>query len=186
MSKHRSTLHTALVAAGALFVYACGAPLHVAESAPRATQAQHSSPGKPTAAIAIHYELSATPDLGQPLEVRITARAAGTATDLSLELAFDDSLFVAGAPTAVAGADVNERAWIVAVTPLQEQAGYLTVTLSGLLDGQRQSRSVMIPIRTSGRKAEAQSTGVLKIDEFGETVIALPAQETIGPPASVR
>jgi hypothetical protein len=132
--------------------------------------------GKPTAPIAVSYELDGQPALGQPLEVRITAVAGEGVTALSLELTADTALHIGQIARAAASAGSAEQRWSVTVTPLQPGAAHLNVFVSGELNGTEQSRSVVIPLRTGARSAERANAG--KGETGVETVISLPAEET--------
>ena len=70
----------------------------------------------------------------------------------------------------------EQSVWIAVVTPLEDAPGHLNVTVTGLLDGEQQARSLLIPIRV-GAKSESFAPSV-KTDESGARIISLPAQES--------
>ena len=74
-------------------------------------------------------------------------------------------------------ADSGESVWIAVVTPLEDAAGHLNVTVTGILDGEQQARSLLIPIRV-GAKSENTGAPSVKTDEAGARIISLPAQES--------
>ena len=191
MSKPRLLVSAGFLAASALLCSACAPPQQTIEAASTSAQqvadsagmpikqAGDASPGKPTAPIAISYELSAEPQVAQPLEVRITARVAAGMSGPTLDVESNDALLIgAVSPEGSAGADANERVWTVTVTPLQDGSAYLNLAVSAELDGQELSRSLMIPIPVGDAKPAAESASAVKIDESGEALIVLPAEET--------
>jgi len=194
MSIPRFSMALGLLAAAAVVSSAGSQPEHDAESGAaagagrempevaqpaRVKRTERASPGKPRAPIAISHELSGEAQVGQALDVRITARASAGIGGLSLELTSDDALLIGPfAPEGAAGATADERVWTVSVTPLQAVSTYLNVFVKVRLGDQEQVRSVMIPIRAGDAKAATESADALKTDESGEAIIALPAEET--------
>ena len=128
--------------------------------------------GKPTAPIAVSYELGAEPALGQPLTLRIVAQAAEDVTNVTLELTADDALHVGPVAPASALAP-TDHVWTLTVTPLREGRGQLNVSVTGRIDGHEQTRSVLIPIRTA---APAGGDPAARRNA-AERVISLPAEE---------
>ena len=138
-----------------------------------AREARFELPGKPTGPIAVDYRLREVPAVGVPLTIAITARAAGETDGLRLETSASepDAVLVA-LPTPVAGAD-GAQAWELTVVPLAVDAGYLTVVVTGDIDGVPQARTVTITLRGSGTPPAAPA-----VQANGETLIALPVIET--------
>ena len=135
--------------------------------------AEFELPGKPTGPIAVDYRLAATPAVGVPLTIVITARAAGATDGLRVETSASaprDALMAV--PTAVV-APVGAQAWELTVVPLAPDAGYVTVVVMGDIDGVSQARTVTIALRSATAPAAA---GVK--DGADETLIALPVIET--------
>lgn len=163
----RATLTLWLVS---LPVAAAAAPRALEESA---GAARSELPGKPTGPIAVEYRLGAVPAVGVPLTIAITARAAGETGGLRLETSASEPRDVLLAvPTAVASAD-GAQAWELTVVPLAQDAGYVTVVVTGEIDGVTQARTVTIALRGS-----AAPPAVAAIEGAGETLIALPVIET--------
>jgi hypothetical protein len=64
--------------------------------------------------------------------------------------------------------------WELTVVPLADDAGYVSVIVSGNVDGVAQARNVTISLRS----AAAPSPAPAVIAGGGETLIALPVQES--------
>jgi hypothetical protein len=130
-------------------------------------------PVKPTGPIAVEHAQAGEPTVGVPFEITVTARVEGAGE--SLELAVDATMPRAVLLTQPTLIDVGEGAyaWGVTVVPLAADAGYLSVIVSGTIDGVAQARSVMIPLRSTAAGAfpEAAADG-------GEPLVALPVQES--------
>jgi hypothetical protein len=133
------------------------------------------SVGKPMAPIAVQYEVLAEPQVAQPVQVRITAHPGRGIAELELALSADAPLFVSS--VSLSSASPEESVWIAVVTPLEETPGHLNVTVTGLLDGEQQARSLQIPIRV-GPNPEGDRAPAVKTDENGARIISLPAQES--------
>lgn len=130
-------------------------------------------PGKPTGPIAVDYRFREVPAVGVPLTIAITARVAGDTDGLRLETsASDPSEVLVAPPTAVARSD-GAQAWELTVVPLAADAGYLTVVVTGDVDGVAQARTVTIALRGSEAPRAAPT-----VQGAGETLIALPVIET--------
>jgi len=163
----RATLTLLLVA---LPIAAVAAPRTLDESA---RAAHFELPGKPTGPIAVEFRLTAVPAVGVPLTIAITARADGETASLWIETSASEPRDVLLAvPTAVAARE-GAHAWELTVVPLAPDAGYLTVVVTGEIDGVSQSRAVTIALRGS----EAPPAAVAGAGA-GETLIALPVVET--------
>lgn len=154
----------------ALPVAVAAAPRTLAAAA---RAARFELPGKPTGPIAVDYRLGAVPAVGVPLPIAITARAAGASDGLRLETSASAPRDVLLAvPTAVASAD-GTQAWELTVVPLAPDAGYLTIVVTGEIDGLPQARTVTIALR--GPEAPPAAAALA---DAGETLIALPVVET--------
>jgi len=165
-----STRATLTLLLAALPIAAVAAPRTLDESA---HAAYFELPGKPTGPIAVEFRLTAVPAVGVPLTIAITARADGETASLWLETSASEPRDVLLAvPTAVAARD-GAHAWELTVVPLAADAGYLTVVVTGEIDGVSQSRAVTIALRgPEAPPAAAAAEGA------GETLIALPVVET--------
>jgi hypothetical protein len=135
---------------------------------------------KPTPPIAITHRLSASPQVGQPVDVILSIAAEGDMTGVNLNFAADDPLAMIdpvdslplGSFRAGEGTDVA-----VTVLPLLDQTHYLSVTVTALIDGTLQTRSIAVPIRLPGsevRKSDNEVAG-----KPGERVRSFQAIETV-------
>lgn len=150
----------------------------LATSAPR----EHAQTGasKPTAPISISHRLLRTPEVGQPVEVLLSITSEGEMSQVDLSFAADDPLAMLDPVDGVGfselttgeGADVA-----VTVLPLLDQTHYLNVTVTALIDGEMQTRSIAVPIRLPGselRKAVVEPAG-----QTEERVRSFEAIETV-------
>ena len=148
--------------------------------APLAAGAAGDSPGKPMPPLGIRYQVLGEPQVGQPLQIRITSQAQIALSNLGVEFRGDERLYVAPSTASirVARMQVDEPiVRTVTVTPMAEGLLRLSVLLQGEVDGRVQARSVTIPIQV-GAIAEAPPVpGTLGVDADGEPIISLPAQE---------
>lgn len=136
-----------------------------AQTAPLREQAPPVGSLKPTAPIGISHRFASPPQVGQPLEVILSITADADLSQVNLSFAADDPLAmidpidgVGLSPlTAGEGADIA-----VTVLPLINQIHYLSVSVTAIIDGVAQTRSISVPIRLPGadlRKAEVAPTG---------------------------
>lgn len=129
-------------------------------------------PDKPTGPIAVEHRLTAAPAVGEPLTVAVSARVAGDVGRLGIDaVATNPRAALVSSPVLVAAAG-GVYSWEITVVPLTAEAGYLSVIVSGSIDGVAQARSVTIALRT----AAAPDAAAVTVAE-GETLIALPVQE---------
>jgi hypothetical protein len=130
-------------------------------------------PDKPTGPIVVEHHLATVPAVGVPLKIVVTARVEGDIGRLSIEANATVPRAALVSPpllTAVAG---GVYSWEVNVVPLVADAGYVSVIVSGSIDGVAQARSVTIALRST---AAADPAAVTVFE--GETLIALPVQES--------
>ena len=164
-------LATALVAAASL------AWPWLAAGAPRAAERAATSvelPGKPTGPIAVEHRLATQPSVGVPLDVSITARVAGDVGRLGIEAnATAPDAALVTAPTLVAVGE-GTYSWRLTVVPLVAEAGYLSVIVSGSIEGVAQARSITISLRSAAAEGDPPAVALAG----GETLIALPVQES--------
>jgi hypothetical protein len=153
-----------------------GWPL-LAGAAPRAIEdtapARAELPGKPTGPIVVEHRLAADPAVGVPLEIVVTARAEGAHGGLSLEASATAPSAVLVTPPLPIMAEEGVYSWTITVVPLASEAGYLSVLVSGVVDGVDQARSVTISLRSAAATAGQPSPAA-----GGETLIALPVRES--------
>lgn len=120
---------------------------------------------KPTPPIAITHRLSGSPQVGQPVEVVFSIAAEGDMTGVNVDFTADDPIAMIdpvgslglGNLKAGQGTDVT-----VTVLPLMNQTHYLNVTVTALIDGTPQTRSIAVPIRLPGseiRKSDKEAAG---------------------------
>ena len=135
--------------------------------------ARSERPAKPTGPIAVEHRLAGDPMVGVPLEIALTARVQAEVGVLRIEAnASSPSTALVTPPLLTSVAD-GVYAWTLTVVPLAADAGYLSVIVSGNIDGVAQARSVTISLRSAGAPDEAP--GAVAVG--GETLIALPVQE---------
>ncbi len=148
--------------------------------APLVTTVPGDSPGKPSPPIGIRYELLGDPAVGHPLEIRITARSNVSVLSLTTRVSGGEGLYVAPASSnfAVPQMLVDEPAIrLLTVTPLREGLLQLAVRVQGEINGRIQANNVTIPIQVGVVQEPRQPMGTLTIDETGEAIISLPAEE---------
>jgi hypothetical protein len=155
--KHPLALALALVTLG------LAAPL-AGLAKPRERTAEEITP-KPTPPIAITHRLSGSPQVGQPIEVVFSIAAEGDMTGVNVDFTAEDPIAMIdpvgslglGNLRAGQGTDVT-----VTVLPLMNQTHYLNVTVTALIDGTPQTRSIAVPIRLPGseiRKSDKEAAG---------------------------
>ena len=166
----RQRTAVALVAASLAWPLSAGAaPRAVERAAPAAAEL----PGKPTGPILVEHRLAADPAVGVPLEVMVTARVDAAAGGLSIEANATAPRVALVTPPRFLAAGEGVYSWQITVVPLAAEAGYLSVIVSGTIDGVDQARSVTISLR-SATPADSPAP----VAGGGETLIALPVQES--------
>ena len=147
-------------------------------AAPRAAERSSPAvallPAKPTGPIAVEYRVGATPAVGVPLEIEVSARVEPDVKDLTIEVNASAPHAVLVTPPAAVTAGDGIYAWKVTVVPLAAEAGYLSVIVAGQVDGVAQARGVTVPLRGVAARAPTPAP-----EAAGpEALIALPVQET--------
>jgi len=149
----------------------------LAGAAPRAVgtppPARAERPDKPTGPIVVEHRFAAEPAVGVPLKIAVTARVEGDVGRLSIEANATEPRAVLVSPPVLVAVGGGVYSWEVTVVPLAADAGYLSVIVSGSIDGVAQARSVTIAVRSA---VPAEAAAVTIAD--GETLIALPVQES--------
>jgi len=147
------------------------------EAAPRtvgsAARERAERPGKPTGPIMVEHRLAAEPAVGVALKIAITARVEGDVGRLSIEATATEPRAALVAPPLLVAVAAGVYSWEITVVPLVAEASYLSVIVSGLIDGVAQARSVTIALRSSAVPQAARAT----IAE-DERLIALPVEES--------
>ena len=139
----------------------------------RAAPAAAELPGKPTGPILVEHRLAADPAVGVPLDITVTARVDAAASGLSIEANATVPRAALVTPPRLLEAGAGVYSWQITVVPLAAEAGYLSVIVSGTIDGVDQARSVTISLRSAApADLPAPTAG------GGETLIALPVQES--------
>jgi len=136
--------------------------------------------GKPIPPIDISYEMLGEPQVGQPLEIRVITRSQVVLTEVSVDVQGDERILVTPATRGRNVARVpRDEAMVrtVTVTPFVEGALHISVLVRAEINGKPQARNVSIPIRVGSVSVPAASAGELRVDESGEPIISLPAQE---------
>ncbi|HUQ52744.1 MAG TPA: hypothetical protein VM692_11025, partial [Gammaproteobacteria bacterium] len=128
-------------------------------------------PDKPTGPIVVEHRLLARPAVGVPLRIAVTARVEGDVGRLSIEANATSPSSVVVSPAVPVASTDGVYAWEITVVPLTPDAGYLSVIVSGSIDGVAQARSVTVALRSAVPTEPAAVTVV-----EGETLIALPVQ----------
>jgi hypothetical protein len=150
----------------------------VASAAPRpadaAAPAVERLPVKPGGPIAVEYRLAAQPVVGVPLELTVTAHVEAGVSRVTLEAnPSAQRAVLVTVPELLSAAD-GTYSWHITVVPLAEDAGYLTVVVSGDVDGLTQSRSVTVALGSAPQQVAAPPVAPTE----GEALIALPVEES--------
>lgn len=129
-------------------------------------------PSKPTGPIAVEHRTAATPQVGVPLTISVTARvAAAAALTLDATASRPDALLVGTA--VLVSEEAGRFEWVLTVVPLALDAGFVNVVVAGTIDGVAQAHSVAIPLRVAPEPAGSAPTPAA-----GEALIALPVDES--------
>jgi hypothetical protein len=131
-------------------------------------------PGKPTGPIVVEHSEPAEPAVGIPLAFSITARVEGAVGALRIEANASSPRAVLVTPPLLTSVADGVYAWTITVVPLTADAGYLTVIVSGNIDGVAQARSVTLSLRSAAAPDAVSSAALTD----GETLIALPVRES--------
>ena len=143
-------------------------------AADRSTPAVAHLPAKPTGPIAVEYRVAATPVVGVPLEIEVSARVEPDVKGLTIEANASAPRAVLVTPPSVVTAGDGVYAWRLTVVPLATEAGYLSIIVAGRVDGVAQARGVTVPLRVAAAGGPAAAREVAG----PEALIALPVQET--------
>jgi hypothetical protein len=131
-------------------------------------------PGKPTGPIAVEHRLAAGPAVGVPLEIAVTARVEAEIGVLRIEAGASSPGAALVTPPLLTSVVDGVYSWTLTVVPLADDAGYVSVIVSGNVDGVAQASNVTISLRS----APAQGSAPAIMAAGGETLIALPVQES--------
>jgi hypothetical protein len=154
-----------------------------AKPAQDATADAAASPGKPTAPIAIDYQIIGTPIVGNPvsIDVNVSSTRGDVPIKLSYRIVDADSLsFAEAQPQEVALGRVSERQPAVrqvTVIPQREGRLYLNVTAEIETPDGALIKSMAIPIQVGSGPGKREKNGEVTVDADGEAIISLPADE---------
>jgi hypothetical protein len=130
-------------------------------------------PVKPGGPVAVEYRVEAEPSVGTPLEISITAHVEPGVGNLTIEASASMPRAVLVAQPEVVARGEGLYSWSITVVPLAADAGYLSVVVSGEVEGLTQARSVTVPL---GSAAPASAAPAAPPTD-PEALIALPVQE---------
>ena len=182
-----------LVVALALALDACGnSDESVAPDDPAAVTAPQVSfrPGaesvatsKPSGPVVISYRIIGSPIVGQPVAIELEFASTIGPQPMDISYRVNDATALQLPETQLARVsmapfDDDERgSQQVTVVPLREGRLYLNVAASIQGENGSVSSVTAIPIQVGGAVRETQFNGELTLDENGESVISLPANE---------
>jgi len=153
-------------------------PPEMPNEAPRVSERQTDSPGKPQSPIGIRYEIMGRPQVGQALEISLTVQAATPVSGLRVQLESGPGLFVPpedasfGAALLGAGEPVVRA---ISVTPVAEGALELHVLAQGEINGRVQANNVTVPIQVGTVEVGTRPAVTTTTDDSGVAIISLPA-----------
>ena len=167
---------------------ACGDEPGSTASAPTAKPANKvadngtSSPGKPSAPIAIDYEILGKAIVGLPIAINVQVR--GTRDDLgpvAVSYSINDRsalLFQEGQVERLEIPDLREAGvQQLAVVPQREGRLYINVSAEVQTPGGSMIKSMAVPIQVGSAPVPSKAGGEQKEGPDGETVISMLAQE---------
>lgn len=139
--------------------------------------------GKPSAPIAIDYDVIGTPLVGQPVNIDLSVRS--TQGDAPVRITYrvldpDSMSFpdTQAREVALRVGATEPAVRQVTVVPQREGRLYLNVTAEIETPDGAMIRSIAIPVQVGSGPAERQPNGTLTEDADGNPVISLPADET--------
>jgi hypothetical protein len=167
-----------------IMLVCCAFGVASVNAAPKQDPATPAGTSKPTAPIAISHRFASPPQVGQPVEVILSISAPNGVTRANVLLSADDPLAMIdpidgridgrGLASLSAGQGTDVA---VTVLPLLDRTHYLNVTVSAVIDGVEQTRSVAVPIRLPG--SELQKALVEPAGNGEERVRSFEAIETV-------
>ena len=136
------------------------------------------SPGAPSGPIGLRYESLGTPELGQPLQIRIAVFSQFPVTALAAQVYANEGLIVTPQNFSVSGLESQQSAErTLTVTPYLEGPLRFSLLVQGEIDGQLQAGQLTVPVQVGEGRPEPTPMGTLSTDESGEAIISLPARE---------
>lgn len=161
------------------------APDSTATAPGPAASAPQASAGKPSAPITIDYAVIGTPVVGQPVSVNLEVSSSLPGQPVTLNYRINDArnlAFPQAQPQRVAlpaPADADRVMQQVTVVPQREGRLYLNVSAEVETADGTLMKSIAIPIQVGSAPRQLEANGELREDADGETVISMPAEETI-------
>lgn len=140
-----------------------------------------SSARKPLPPISIAYEIIGEPVVGRPLQIEITAGSRAPMADVEFEIHAEERLALSSVSTnRNIPESRREEAAVrtLTVTPLVEGVLEVAVLARAMLGDTVQARSIVIPIRVGARALSGSHESLVRVDDSGERVISLPADES--------
>ena len=148
--------------------------------APTVADANSASPGKPTAPIAISYEVIGNAIVGFPVSINVVVTSAAGPVDVQYSIIDGSALmFQSGQVERLKIADPSSGSvQQLAVIPQREGRVYVNISAEVETPDGSMIRSIAIPIKVGSAPEEATINGELVEGPEGETVISMPAQES--------
>jgi hypothetical protein len=152
-------------------------------SKPSAAQAEPSaSPGKPTAPVAIDYDVIGVPLVGHPVNVDIAVSSTQGEAPVKLRWQVLDtgSLSFPESQAREVSLRVDQRqaqTRQVTIVPQREGRLYLNVTAEVETPDGAMLKTIAIPIQVGTAPGEPEAAGEVQQDADGEAVMSLPADE---------
>jgi hypothetical protein len=184
----RLTPKILFIAAAAVFIAACGnessntASIPANKAAAKFAEQGSTSPGKPSAPIAIDYEVIGKAIVGLPVSINVQVR--GTREDLgpvSVSYSINDRSALRFQEGQVERYDIldlrDARREQLAVVPQREGRLYVNVSVEVETAGGAMIRSMAIPIQVGNAPEPTRNDGEVKEGPDGELVQSMPAQE---------
>jgi len=155
----------------------------VSKPAAALVEGRNTSPGKPTAPIAMSYEILGNPIVGQPVAINVEVRSTSTSQPVTVQYSINDSsalLFQSGQVERLqvtANVEKTDSMQQLAVIPQREGRLYVNVSAEIQTADGVMIRSMAIPIQVGSALETPDVNGEKIAGPDGETVISMPAKE---------
>ena len=151
------------------------------EVSPQPVDTTYQSPGKPIVVpVDVKYRLLDTPEVGKPLGLELTLMSSVETSSMGYGLQPEDGLVIDQAELAASFAGktaMTPQTTTVSITPQREGRFYLRVAANIVVNGERKTRTITIPIQVGAGTRELETMGEIKVDAEGNRVISLPSKE---------
>jgi hypothetical protein len=139
------------------------------------------SPGKPMAPISMDYEIVGKPIVGAPVMINVNVRSGEGPVTVRYSITDTSALrFQQGQEERWQIDDSrSKQSQQIAVIPQREGRLYVNISAEVETPGGMMIRSMAIPIKVGTAPPAATINGELKEGPDGETVISMPAQESV-------